>query len=94
MVDSDLVLAGYITAARNLPVATSYANTYEVLGQSGLLTPEFTATMVKVAKFRNVVVHRYADVDADIVVAILRDNLGDIIRFRDAILAVVRADLS
>lgn len=87
-------IAGHIIAARSLPVATSYANTYEVLGQGGLLAPDLTATMVKIAKFRNVVVHQYADVDADIVVGILRDHLGDIARYRDAVLAVVKADAS
>ena len=42
--------------------------------------------MAKMAKFRNIVVHQYEEVDAEIVVLILKEYLGDFERFKEAIL--------
>jgi len=48
------------------------------------------AVMEKMAKFRNIVVHQYEEVDAEIVIMILRKHLDDFVRFRDAILGSLR----
>ena len=42
--------------------------------------------MVKMARFRNVIVHEYARIDPEIVVDILRHHLDDPTRFRMAAL--------
>lgn len=54
----------------------------EVLGEAGLLDGALQAAMVRMAKFRNVIVHEYARVDAEIVVRILGQHLDDLTRFR------------
>ena len=38
--------------------------------------------MVRMAKFRNVIVHEDTRMDADIVVRVLREHLEDLTRFR------------
>jgi uncharacterized protein YutE (UPF0331/DUF86 family) len=48
--------------------------------------------MVKMAKFRNIVVHQYETVDAEIVVLILRKHLDDFEKFSKAL--VVKAMIS
>ena len=48
-------------------------------------TPEQTLIMEKMAKFRNIVLHQYEAVDAEIVVLILRRHLDDFHIFSDAI---------
>jgi uncharacterized protein YutE (UPF0331/DUF86 family) len=47
--------------------------------------------MEKMAKFRNVVVHQYEEVDSEIVIVILKKHLGDFDRFIDAILAYLKS---
>ena len=47
--------------------------------------------MEKMAKFRNVVVHQYEQVDAEIVVLILKKHLVDFEKYRDAVLAYLRS---
>jgi uncharacterized protein YutE (UPF0331/DUF86 family) len=42
--------------------------------------------MIQMARFRNVLVHEYARVNAAIVVRILRERLGDLAGFRTAAL--------
>ena len=63
----------------------TYADTFRVLGENGILTPEQTLVMDKMAKFRNIVVHQYEAVDAEIVILILRRHLGDFQLFSNAI---------
>jgi uncharacterized protein YutE (UPF0331/DUF86 family) len=44
------------------------------------------------AKFRNVVVHHYDKVDAEIVVGILRKGLKDFTGYRDEIVNFLKSD--
>jgi len=46
--------------------------------------------MEKMAKFRNIVVHSYDKVDAEIVVKILRNHLDDFLHYRNAIVAFLK----
>jgi uncharacterized protein YutE (UPF0331/DUF86 family) len=77
-------VANHVIADRGLRIPATYAEVFEVLGEAGLLPPDQRAAMVRMAKFRNVVVHDYTRVDADIVVGILRGHLDDLRRFGEA----------
>ena len=74
-------IAGHIVSDDGLRTPETYADTFRVLGEAGILSPEQTAVMEKMAKFRNIVVHQYEAVDAEIVVLVLRKHLSDFERF-------------
>ena len=78
-------IAGHIIADQALRTPETYADTFRVLGEAGILTTEQMTVMEKMAKFRNVVVHQYEAVDAEIVALILRKHLDDFKLFSDAI---------
>ena len=42
-------------------------------------------------KFRNIVVHQYEEVDAEIVIVILEKHLGDFEEFKKTILGYIKA---
>ena len=63
----------------------SFAECFEGLRELGILDPELTARMVRMARFRNVLVHRYWNVQPEKVLEYARDDLGDL----DAFLAQV-----
>jgi uncharacterized protein YutE (UPF0331/DUF86 family) len=44
------------------------------------------------ARCRNLIVHRYDRIDAEIIVGILKKNLPDFTRFQDAVLAFLKSD--
>lgn len=90
MIELCVDVAHHIIAEKALPVPTGYAHTFEILNQSGLLDDELASTMVRMAKFRNILVHQYTVIDAPIVAAILHDPLTDFVRFRDAMVTVVK----
>lgn len=60
-----------------------------MLGEAGLLPGDLLGALVSMARFRNVLVHDYTPLDPDRVVGILRDHLGDLRRFREAVLAFI-----
>lgn len=75
-------VATHVIAARALRVPSTYGEAFEVLGEAGLLPPDLCAAMIRMAGFRNVIVHEYTRVDPEIVVRVLRERLGDLAKFR------------
>jgi uncharacterized protein YutE (UPF0331/DUF86 family) len=69
-----------------LPVPATYAEVFDILGQASLIETELRVAMVRMARFRNIIVHEYTRIDPDIVVDILRNHLDDLTRFRTAAL--------
>jgi uncharacterized protein YutE (UPF0331/DUF86 family) len=65
---------------------------FQILSDNNILSEPVCSAMIKMSKFRNIVVHDYTRIDPEIVVGILRKNLTDfkkfaaeIIRFMDAL---------
>ncbi len=79
-------IAGHIIADRRLRVPATYAEAFEVMGEAGLLDSTQRDAMVRMSKFRNVILHDYARVDPAIVVQILRERLEDFTRYKAAVL--------
>ena len=84
-------IANHIISDRNMRIPTSYSDTFSVLLENSVIDENLFAVMEKMAKFRNIVVHQYEEVDAEIVILILRKHLDDFVRFRDAILGSLKA---
>ena len=91
MIETCADVASHIVSDRGMRAPTSYADTFKVLSENSIITEELSATMEKMAKFRNVVVHQYEQVDAEIVILILKQHLGDFERYRDSVLAYLRS---
>lgn len=62
--------------ARTSP--SSYAQCFEVLETKGILSTELTQRMGDLARFRNLLVHGYAETDDGRVWDILQSDLGDL----------------
>lgn len=77
-------VANHVIADRGLRVPVTYAEAFDVLAEAGLLPGSERAAMVRMVGFRNVIVHEYARVDAEIVVRILHQHLDDLARFGTA----------
>lgn len=89
MIELCIDIAGHIISDRRLRVPVSYADTFKSLAEAGLITPQISDIMERMAKFRNVVVHQYENVDTEIVIKILRKHLDDFLVFRDAVLQML-----
>ena len=90
MIETCADIAGHIISDKGYRVPATYADTFKVLYENGLLNKELFETMEKVAKFRNIIVHHYDKVDAEIVVGILKKDLKDFLAYKDAIINILK----
>jgi uncharacterized protein YutE (UPF0331/DUF86 family) len=92
MIETCVDIAGHIIADKEFRIPKSYADTFKVFSEEEILDSKLSASLEKMAKFRNVVVHHYDKVDAEIVVGIMKNNLTDFISYKDAIIRLLEAD--
>ena len=92
MIETCVDIAGHIISDKAFRVPTSYSDAFLILKENRILDDALFTSLKKMAKFRNVVVHLYDKVDAEIVVGILKRNLTDFIDFRDAIVDFLKTE--
>lgn len=90
MIETCSDIANHIISASSMRPPTSYADTFRVLFENDVISEELSGIMGKMAKFRNVVVHQYEQVDAEIVISTLRKHLGDFDRFKEAVISYLK----
>ena len=61
-----------------------------VLYENGLVEKPLLDALIKMAKFRNVIVHHYDKVDPAIVMGILHNNLKDFNQYKDAVVCYLK----
>jgi len=79
--------AQHIVSDTGMREPTSYRDTFVVLTENKILSPEDLARFENIASFRNLLVHYYAKVDDEIVYGIFRKNLSDFDLFVERIVA-------
>ena len=77
--------AQHIISDGEMREPTSYRDTFTVLTENKILTPNDLSRLENIASFRNLLVHYYEKVDNEIVYGILKNNLSDFDLFVDRI---------
>ncbi|MBC2712039.1 MAG: DUF86 domain-containing protein [Desulfosarcina sp.] len=85
MIETCVDIAGHIISDNKFRIPDSYADSFRVLSENKIITADLCQTMEQISKFRNVIVHHYDRVDAEIVVEILGKRINDFNRYKDAI---------
>lgn len=80
----------HVVASEALRAPRDYADVFTVLADAGLLAVDTAAELRDTARFRNLLVHGYAQVDDERVVEILKTRVDDLDRFRVALAAAAR----
>lgn len=84
--------ASHIISDKGYRIPKTYADTFKVLYENGALNRELFGKMEKMTKFRNIVVHNYDKIDAEIVIAILKRDINDFMAYKDAIIKIIKAE--
>jgi len=92
MIETCVDIAGHIISDKAFRTPSSYSDAFKVLHENGVLPKDLFTKMDKMAKFRNIVVHQYGDIDAEIVVGILKRDLDDFLGFQAAVVALLEED--
>lgn len=88
-IEGCLDAAQHVCASEGWGPPAHNADAMRLLGRHGVLTPELAEVLARAVGFRNVLVHGYADVDDELVVAQL-DRVEDLAAFVAAVAAVAR----
>lgn len=90
MIETCVDIAGHIISDGEYRVPKTYADAFGVLQENELVDKELADRLQSMAKFRNIVVHNYDKVDAEIVIGILRKRLDDFSCYKDAIVKTIK----
>lgn len=74
-------IGGHIIASEGFRRPEDYADIFRVLAENKIIPEDFATQLVKMARFRNLLVHIYLEVDLDQVHKILNNNLKDLEKF-------------
>lgn len=92
MIETCVDIAGHIIADKGFRIPKSYADTFKVMLEEKILDRKLSAVMEKIANFRNIVVHHYDKVDAEIVTAFLKNDLADFVSYKKALIQFIEKD--
>lgn len=74
-------IANHIIAAKGFARVEEYSKMFLVLAENKVISNELGKKLAEMAKFRNFLIHRYADVDVKYIVDIIKFHLNDIVEF-------------
>lgn len=78
-------MCNHLISRNGLKIPEDYSDTFRVMMDAGAFDKLFVDNLVKMAKFRNRLVHLYWEVDDKTVYLILQNNLGDFKKFLNAL---------
>jgi len=82
-------IANHIISDRAYRVPKSYVDTFEILYEEGILEASLFETMKKIARFRNILVHHYEKINGSIMIGILKKDIDDFLKYRNAIITIL-----
>lgn len=74
-------IANYIISVKGFRRAEEYSEMFKVLKEEGVIAKELATKLEDMARFRNLLVHRYGEVDNRRVLEIITHNLKEIEEF-------------
>lgn len=77
LVDAATALNSHVAARQLDRVATTYAATFDLAADAGVIDDELASRIRDSAKLRNLLVHDYADIDYDILAPAMQRVLDD-----------------
>ena len=92
-IETLLDLGSHVISSEGYPPPGSYADVFRVLRDEGVVEEGLGERLMAMARFRNVLVHAYAEVDEHRVLEILRTSLGDLDDFVAALRSRFASDL-
>lgn len=87
-------IATSLIAKEGLGKPTTYRETFEILGQAGLISEDLAEELSDLAGFRNVLVHIYWQLDLDQVYGVLQNDLKTLKSFLQEVKRLLDQDLS
>jgi len=91
-IESSIDMCNHIISRNGFRVPEDYADTFRVMKEEGAFDEGFSEELIKMAKFRNRLVHLYWDLDDARIHKILAEHLEDFKKYIDAIAGFLEWD--
>ena len=78
MADTCIALAEQVIRDQKLRSPQSYHESFDILGDAGILTPEFAYSFSRIAGFRNFLAHDYEQIEAKTICNEVLSKLDDV----------------
>ncbi len=78
LADSCISLAEVVIKYKNLRLPQSYQEAFDILGENGILEPEFSFAFAKIAGFRNFLAHDYEKIESKVICEDTLSKLKDV----------------
>jgi uncharacterized protein YutE (UPF0331/DUF86 family) len=92
--EAALDICNHLAARRGARSPEDYADCMTVLGEIGAIDADLKTRLVRMARFRNLLVHVYAKVDDAQVHRVIQEDLGDFDRYLHSVGRYLEADLA
>lgn len=92
-IETVLDLGSHVISSEGYEPPGSYADIFRVLRVEGLLDEELAERLMAMARFRNLLVHAYDEVDEERVLRILHTSVSDLDRFVEILKKRFRSEL-
>src|SRR5690606_29483638 len=83
-------LANMVIRIRRLGVPSETRQSFAILVRENLLERELGTRLGKMVGFRNLAVHRYHELDINIVESVIRDRLDDLLAFAESVRPILK----
>ena len=84
-IEAALSICYHIASKQLKKVPENYADCFQLLGDAGLIPLDLSANLQQMARFRNLLVHVYWEVEEGVVYDIIRSHLRDLRQYCQAV---------
>jgi uncharacterized protein YutE (UPF0331/DUF86 family) len=84
-IQSSIDIANHLISEKRLKRPDTYRETFEILGQSGIIDASMGANLSNLAAFRNILVHGYWKLDQKTVFVLLQEDIWELEAFERVI---------
>lgn len=78
IIEACINICNHIAVKKFKIVPESYGDCFKILGDKGLIDKNLSLNLIKMTKFRNLLIHLYSKIDDKEVYRILKENLDDV----------------
>lgn len=79
-------LGNHVLRSKKLGVPQTTRDTFRILADAGIIPVALMESMQRMTSFRNIVVHEYQALDADVLSAVIQEHLDDLLAFTECIM--------
>jgi len=92
IMESCIDIANQIISTKGFRRAEEYSEMFKVLKEEGVIGKDLATKLEDMARFRNLLVHRYGEIDNRKVLEIIKRNLKDIEQFEKEIEKLIKRE--